>query len=363
MKKIIKRIFLSVFILIFAFIAYFLITYFMRFQSIGTIKKLTNYKDYNVYSMNIKYDYSIDNIIDKGITDTQSMVDAIVKETLPLLPIKIELPDFGCSVFSTKNTNNQFLMGRNYDFKYDTSALMVYCQPKDGYKSVAFAALNNVNADDPQASLTKKMTCLTAPFICLDGMNEKGVSIAVLTLDSKPTKQETGKQVIATSLAIRLVLDKAATTEEAIELLSNYDMYAANGRDYHFYITDASGDGRVVEYDCDSKTREMVVTSSRTVTNFYVSHIDQVLPNQNNDPYGHGKERYDAIEEVLTENENSITKDVAWQALEAAAQDPNPNDVTSNTQWSIVYNNTKHSGEIVLRRKWNDHLSFKVTPK
>ena len=59
---------------------------------------------------------------------------------------------------------------------------------------------------------------------------------------------------------IRLILDRAATTEEAVELLNQYDMFATSGRDYHFYITDASGDGRVVEYDCESETREMVAT-------------------------------------------------------------------------------------------------------
>ena len=53
---------------------------------------------------------------------------------------------------------------------------------------------------------------------------------------------------------------RAATTEEAVELLNQYDMFATSGRDYHFYITDASGDGRVVEYDCESETREMVAT-------------------------------------------------------------------------------------------------------
>ena len=83
---------------------------------------------------------------------------------------------------------------------------------------------------------------LLAPFICLDGMNEKGVSIAVLTLDSKPVHHHSGKPTIATTLAIRLVLDKAATTEEAVALLRGYDMFASSGRDYHFYITDANGD-------------------------------------------------------------------------------------------------------------------------
>ena len=361
MKSIIKRTIIVIIIAAVAAAAYFCARYSSRFKSIDSIEKLTDYEGYNIYRMDVKYDYSLDNIINSGITDTQSMINAIVKEALPMLPVKVNVPSFGCSVFAVKDTDGEALMGRNYDFKYDTSALMVYCEPKDGYKSVAFAALNNVGADDPEASFSKKMTCLTAPFICLDGMNEKGVSIAVLTLDSEPTAQHSGKPVIATSLAIRLVLDKAATTEEAVELLKDYDMYAANGRDYHFYITDASGDGRVIEYDCNSETREMVVTPSRSVTNFFVMYKDKVLPNQHNDPYGHGRERYDAMEEVLSANDAAITRDVAWEALKAAAQDPNPEDVTSNTQWSIIYDNSTLTGDIVLRRQWDDALSFAVT--
>lgn len=51
--------------------------------------------------------------------------------------------------------------------------MLVYCTPKDGYASVAFAALDNINANTPDASMAKKLATLTAPFICLDGMNEK----------------------------------------------------------------------------------------------------------------------------------------------------------------------------------------------
>ena len=90
-------------------------------------------------------------------------------------------------------------------------------------------------------------------------MNEKGVSIAVLTLDSEPVHQNTGRPVIGTTLVIRLILDRAATTEEAVELLNQYDMFATSGRDYHFYITDASGDGRVVEYE-SFRIRRMAFT-------------------------------------------------------------------------------------------------------
>ena len=218
--------------------------------------------------------------------------------------------------------------------------------------------LDNINANTPDASMAKKLATLTAPFICLDGMNEKGVSIAVLTLDSDPTYQQTGKPMIATTLAIRLVLDRAATTAEAVELLSKYDMFASSGRDYHFYITDASGDGRVLEYDCNDPTRPLTVTPSRSVTNFFVMYKDNVLPNQRNGVYGHGRERYDAIEEILDANAGSIDREIAWQALQAASQAPNPQDVTSNTQWSILYDNTALTAEAVIRRDWNTKTSY-----
>ena len=167
-----------------------------------------------------------------------------------------------CTAFTMTDNQNQVHMGRNYDFKLDTSAMLVYCTPPNGYKSVAFAALDNISANTPDESMKKKLATLTSPFICLDGMNEKGVSIAVLTLDSEPVFQNTGKPTIATTLAIRLVLDRAASTQEAVNLLKEYDMFTSSGRDYHFYITDASGDGRVIEYDCDSETRELVDTRS-----------------------------------------------------------------------------------------------------
>ncbi len=361
MSKVLKRVLVAILAVISFIVIAFIVLYFSRFQTIETIEKLTNYEEYNIYKMNVMYDYNLDKVIDHGITDTQSMINSVVKESLPYLPVKIKVPSFGCSAFSVQDTNGDSLMGRNYDFKYNTSALMVYCKPKGGYKSVAFAALNNISADDPEAGLKKKMACLTAPFICLDGMNEKGVSMAVLTLDSEPTYQQTGKPVIATSLAIRLVLDNAASTDEAIELLSKYDMLAVNGRDYHFYITDASGDSRVVEYDCNSGIRETVVTPSRSVTNFFIMYKDLVLPNQHNDPYGHGKERYDSMEAIFDANEENITKDIAWEALKASSQAPKEGDVTSNTQWSILYDNTTRTADIVLRRDWNSPVSFNVS--
>lgn len=360
MKKALKYVLLFLLLAILCVLVAFCWLYGGRVKSVSSIHKLTDYGDgYNLYSMDIRYDYNLDRLINRGITDDQSMIDAILAESLPLLPVHIKAPKFGCTAFTLTDAGDDVHMGRNYDFKNDTSAMLVHCTPKDGYSSVAFAALDNVSANQPEANLKKRLATLTAPFICLDGMNEKGVSIAVLTLDSEPVHQDTGKPTIATTLAIRLVLDRAATTQEAVDLLRGYDMFASSGRDYHFYITDASGDGRVVEYDCESSARELVDTKSEAVTNFFILYRDKVEPNQRNGIYGHGRERYDAVMDVLAQNE-TYTVSTVWSALRAASQDPNPEEVTSNTQWSIDFNNTDCTADIVLRRNWEDVIHYSL---
>lgn len=357
-KRIIIAVLLSLLSVLLIAVIVFACSYASRIRTMTTIEKVTNYSDgYNLYRMNVEYDYDLDEIINYGCENDQDFADAIVKEALPGLPVSIEVPNFGCSAFTLKADDGDVMMGRNYDFRYNTSAMLVFCTPKDGYKSVAFAALDNVKANDADGSIRSRLTCLTAPFVCLDGMNEKGVSIAVLTLDSKPTRQDTGKPNISTSMAIRLVLDRAATTEEAVQLLKQYDMMATAGRDYHFYITDASGDGRVVEWDCESDSRELVDTPTRTVTNFFIIHKDKVTNKKDkNGIYGHGLDRYEDIEGVF----NAASKkdgSVAWQALMKASQDPG-GDVTSNTQWSIVFNNTDLSLEFVLHKDWENVLNY-----
>lgn len=345
------------------FLLFFTYVYYSRLKTIGSIEKLTDYDDgYDLYSMTVEYNYSVQNIIDSEFSDTQEFVDAVIKESLPLLPVHIKLPSYGCSVYRATTDGNDVIMGRNYDFKLDTSAMLVRCNPKDGYKSIAFGALDNVGADKATANMRSKMACLTAPFICLDGVNEKGVSIAVLTLDSEPTLQDTGRERIATSLAIRLVLDYAASTQEAVDLLRSYDMMATNGRDYHFFISDATGDSRTVEYDCKDENRTLVDTNIQAVTNFYAMYIDNVESYQRNGIYGHGKERYDRMMEVLDEYNGVIPYEDVFRPLQAAASNPSndPENVTSNTQWSVVFNNTKGIADITLRRKWGDVYSFSL---
>lgn len=58
-------------------------------------------------------------------------------------------------------------------------------------------------------------------------------------------------------------------------------------------------------------------------------------------------------------NDNAQT---AWEAARrsASSQDPNPQDVTSSTQWSVVFSNTGLTAGIALRRHWSDVTHFQL---
>ena len=147
--------------------------YFTRLKSIHSIRKLTDYENYNLYRMDIDYAYDLDRLIDRGITDNQSMINAILAEALPYLPIHMKAPNFGCSAFCTQGTDGHTLMGRNYDFKNDTSAMLVYCTPRTVTPRSPLPHWITSTPTRRTRAWPKMLATLTAPFICLDGMNEK----------------------------------------------------------------------------------------------------------------------------------------------------------------------------------------------
>lgn len=82
-----RTILLSLLILLLLVLGVFVGFYFTRLQTIQSIEQITDYDDgYNLYRMNVQYDYSLDRVIAYGITDNQTMLDAILKEALRFCP-------------------------------------------------------------------------------------------------------------------------------------------------------------------------------------------------------------------------------------------------------------------------------------
>ncbi len=346
-------------------------------ESIKLVKEYVDKFAYGLYQMEVKYNYSLDRVINSKITDDATLIKAILDETMPVNKriTDINFGTFGCTAFKMECIDGVVRMGRNYDFAQDTSGMLVYCPAIEGgrYASMGFAALNNIWANNPLEP--GNVGALAAPFVCLDGVNEKGVAIAVLTLDSPPMRPtDKTRPTIATSLAIRLVLDRAESADHAAKLLEKYNMFASFGRDYHFFIADSRGKALAVEYKL-GENREFVALdkvpsntgeeSVRAMTNFFISYIDEVGKETK---YGHGKDRYDKVIAFMDEYKGECTNEVAWKALISVVQEPGKS-ITSNTQWSAVYDLIERCIEssekqkrpvlkMVFRRHFEDTWSY-----
>ena len=134
--------------------------------------------------------------------------------------------------------------------------------------------------------LTSLLT-LIAPYMPVDGMNEKGLSIGVLELETPETFQQTEKKDITTTAIIRTVLDHAADVDEAIEIFNSYDMHdlLGVGCTYHYQIADAKGKTAIVEYaNGETTVLRPDETGTLVATNFWLSEgVD--------DPDGAGHDR------------------------------------------------------------------------
>ena len=109
------------------------VTYRKQIKTAASLKRLTDYADgYDLYAVDIAYDYDLDAIIAAGVRDDQGYIDAVLAQAMPGLPVHVQAPQFACSAFVAVDAEGRVRTGRNYDFKDDTSALLVRNHPRDG---------------------------------------------------------------------------------------------------------------------------------------------------------------------------------------------------------------------------------------
>lgn len=178
---------------------------------------------------------------------------------------------FACSALSVPATGGGMRFGRNFDW-YNCEAMVVLSRPEEGYASISTVNMDFLgSASGLLELLPPRARTLAALYAPLDGMNEKGLCAAVLMIaDGRDIDQRSDKPDVTTTTAIRMLLNKAANVEEAVELLSQCDMHASMGLMVHFAIADAAGRSVAVEYVDGA----MVVTDTPVTTNFYLAAGD-----------------------------------------------------------------------------------------
>lgn len=285
----------------------------------------------------VKGNYGLDEFIKRnGIASEIDLVEFLRENHLisENANITLEDPGFGCSSFLVhKKDEDGYYFGRNFDWgNAKTMVLLTY--PEDGYSSISTVNLSFVK--DNNNNLTDEEIKNIAVYLPVDGMNEKGLTVSVNMVGYIYVDFDTPKPDITTSVAIRLLLDKAATVEEAIDILKEYDMHQSLNFYVHFAITDAEGNAVVVEYI----NNEMTYVNSPVNENFFLTPGDYygnyiyIYSEDEIEKYPLNQKRYNIIKERL-EKYPTMTREQARDTLFASAQTNKESGVY--TAWSVLY--------------------------
>ena len=335
-----------------------------------------------IYEMTYTVDYKLDDAINFGIdgqTKLTQFVGAYLMDDTSGKKMSLAY-DAGCSAFAAPDkSTGDFLMGRNFDFNHwdkdsnriDIPVIVVHTAPKGGKKSVSFVDGYFVGYKKGfyTAPKTDLSMLMALPYLLLDGINEDGFAISVLKLDGKPTRQtDASKKTVFTTVAMRMLLDRASTVKEATAMLDKYNMCMdRDTASYHFFMADATGDYAIVEYtgkDVNIKNPTNMETlwqndTLRCVTNFYVS------PTMLNTEFGgdshHGRDRYNNLRAGLLKHNYNLTSSQALELLKVVAQGPEGStSSTGYTQWSEVFNLTKRRLTMNILREWDKTFDFGI---
>ena len=325
----------------------------------------------------IKAHFSIKNLKRVDEKGTLYYADYVGNYYDPLLSLPFRLfRGGGCSAFIARDENGGVITGRNFDLPHKDAEgrvtglnVVLNLHPKGGYKSlnIADAAfISYLKLPYYAGMLDGKVTktpLILLPYLSMDGMNEKGLCVSILALDTKtgeaPVLQnDSGKKPVTINQLLRLILDRCADISEAYRLAQGYNLVNIFNYDYHLFLTDSSGLSCVFEWRYNSLT----VTYTDISTNFYNGYDDacdcyygESLKERFAAPkdfkkeyhygYGHGYSRFASLAESIDRisfdgGPAVMTTDTAFGLLKSVVQEYDPESLTSFTQYSALYHNS-----------------------
>lgn len=327
-----------------------------EYDTLDSLEKVSD----DFYFMDYQVDYALDDILALGAADTEELAYQVSEAVLHGLPFANRIPNLACSAFTSVTPEGEYIQGRNLDIA-DAQNTLIRTQPKDGYASLATASGLTLGYYDymPEDKMGQ-LNLLAAPYYTVDGINEKGFSVAILLLyAAPPAEQDTGKTAITTCMAVRLMLDKAANVEEAIALLEEYDMYSIGNSNIHFQLADAEGNSTVIEYVNGEMRRLDPEEYGHVVTNYFLSK-DVV------EEYRDGEDRLQILQAALDEHEGVVTTEEAMTMLASVIANDDYDELSGinyNTSYSMVFNNSKKSVDICTGKNYDKVYSFDVVPQ
>ncbi len=227
---------------------------------------------------------------------------------------------FGCSLFATNDAANP-LFARNFDWDHNP-AMLLFTEPPDGYASVSMVDLSYLGVTGLSGDADRSRLA-DAPLLPFDGMNAKGLAIGLASVPDARAAEVPGRPTVGSVRIIRLVLDQAATVDEAVAIFKRNNIDFSGGPPLHYLVADATGRSVVIEF----VDGEVSAQPARTAVNFTMAGTDEAT-RQADDRYRTAS--------------GGLSRVTDWHG----AMDLLGRVVQGNTQWSVVYG--LRTGEVHL---------------
>ena len=355
------------------------VTWGNEISTAASIEKLRDrddsHLDGSVYRMDVKGGFYFDKYLEEGGASTDAELISFITDNITkgLIDMGIKESNIGCASFTAQTEDGDQLFARNYDFA-KTNTCLVFTDPGDGrHASISTVDLQflGIDTDADVEGLMDRITCLAAPYAPLDGMNDAGVSCGIYMsyqgggVDEEgdevviPTNQDTDKPDLTSTTMLRLVLDYAGSVDEAVELISGYDLHDSANTSYHYMIADSTGKSAILEWvdgtdqtDNDGSSRQLVVTYNDSDANIgpeeaaadyqWITKFIIQPGYYADDSEKAGLDRYDHIYACLSATDGVVAdEDAAMDILaQVGRRTWNNDDGNGCTVHSVIYNLT-----------------------
>lgn len=312
----------------------------------GSVRKIEG--EDAVYYMEAASDYHFEDFLEAGGASSDSEVSAFLTKYISKGFATVNVKESGpaCSVLSARDESGAHVWGRNFDWS-GSVPIIVRCTPEKGYASISTCDFRNItgNVEIRPDDMPAKMLAVAALYVPMDGINEAGLCVADLEVNEGGMEEvNTEKPDLTVTTAIRLVLNRAATVEEATELLAQYDIHASGGISHHIALSDASGISVVLEFT-DGLMR---IVPSSYVTNFNLANGDTAAGGES------AQRRYELLRALHEENGGVLSTQQIKDTLAQVAQ----RDEEMWTQWSVVYDQKTLTASYFFRGEFDRAHQF-----
>lgn len=323
----------------------------IKIEEVSTYNyQLTKLIDYPAYYIDYSEDYKLDNLLSTGVSTITELESFASNKLMSGRPFNINTLDLGCNVLATKTYSNTAIQCRNLDIAYSPLAI-VKINNDNGYNSINTVPLKILYSDVSNIS-NEDIKLKAIPYCCTDGMNSEGLAVSLLQVfgDTQDENKDGATDVIVT-LAIRALLDKCATTDEAITMLNGFNMHMID-TNYHIAISDSNNNHKVVEYFNNEMSVYDTDTNYLTVTNF-------LLNNKDSDKELKGEDRFNAINAAVSNYNGYISEDKGLDILQATKQGTNQ----YGTVLSAIYNATNKNVTYYLAQAYDKAYTYSLYNK